>query len=134
VPTTYRRADDDVTALLQRVMREYHPDLHEAGVHVGVVVAHNPAGDAVKHGGDPAFATITVVSPKDRVSKAHDAELLLDGDKWADLREGQRVALLDHELSHLRLKKSWRKPVLDAVPKKFAEKWGRGTFEALLAL
>ena len=28
----------------------------------------------------------------------------------------------------------WRKPVLDAVPKKFAEKWGKGTFEALLAL
>jgi tripartite ATP-independent transporter DctP family solute receptor len=28
----------------------------------------------------------------------------------------------------------WRKPVLDTVPKQFAEKWGKGTFEALLAL
>ena len=28
----------------------------------------------------------------------------------------------------------WRKPVLDTVPKMFAEKWGKGTFEALLAL
>ena len=28
----------------------------------------------------------------------------------------------------------WRKPVLDSVPKMFAEKWGKGTFEALLAL
>ena len=28
----------------------------------------------------------------------------------------------------------WRKPVLDSVPKKFEEKWGKGTFEALLAL
>ena len=28
----------------------------------------------------------------------------------------------------------WRKPVLDSVPKLFAEKWGKGTFEALLAL
>ena len=29
---------------------------------------------------------------------------------------------------------AWRKPVLDAVPKQFAEKWGKGTFESLLAL
>ena len=28
----------------------------------------------------------------------------------------------------------WRKPVLDTVPKKYEEKWGKGTFEALLAL
>ena len=28
----------------------------------------------------------------------------------------------------------WRKPVLDSVPKKFEDKWGKGTFEALLAL
>lgn len=28
----------------------------------------------------------------------------------------------------------WRKPVLDTVPKKFEAKWGKGTFESLLAL
>ncbi len=28
----------------------------------------------------------------------------------------------------------WRKPVLDTVPKKFENKWGKGTFESLLAL
>ena len=28
----------------------------------------------------------------------------------------------------------WRKPVLDTVPKKFEAKWGKGAFEALLAL
>jgi tripartite ATP-independent transporter DctP family solute receptor len=28
----------------------------------------------------------------------------------------------------------WRKPVLDVVPKKFEEKWGKGTFDSLLAL
>jgi TRAP-type transport system periplasmic protein len=28
----------------------------------------------------------------------------------------------------------WRKPVLDTVPKLFAEKWGKGTFETLAAL
>jgi TRAP-type transport system periplasmic protein len=28
----------------------------------------------------------------------------------------------------------WRKPVLDTVPKKFEDKWGKGTFEALAAI
>ena len=28
----------------------------------------------------------------------------------------------------------WRKPVLDTVPKKFEDKWGKGVFESLLAL
>ena len=28
----------------------------------------------------------------------------------------------------------WRKPVLDTVPKKFEDKWGKGSFEALLKL
>ena len=28
----------------------------------------------------------------------------------------------------------WRKPVLDTVPKRFEERWGKGNFEALLAL
>jgi TRAP-type C4-dicarboxylate transport system substrate-binding protein len=29
---------------------------------------------------------------------------------------------------------AWRKPVLEQVPKKFEDKWGKGTFDALLAL
>ena len=29
---------------------------------------------------------------------------------------------------------AWRKPVLDKVPAQFADKWGKGTFDALLAL
>ncbi|HEY6133951.1 MAG TPA: sialic acid TRAP transporter substrate-binding protein SiaP [Rubrivivax sp.] len=29
---------------------------------------------------------------------------------------------------------AWRKPVLDKVPAQFADKWGKGTFESLLAL
>lgn len=112
MPTVYRKADDDVVTLLTAVMQGQHRDLFDAGVLVGVVVASNPDGDAVKHGGYPAFATIKVVSAKDRVSKGTDAELLIDEGKWEDLRPGQRRALIDHELSHLKLKKSWRSTVV----------------------
>jgi hypothetical protein len=112
MPTTYRTAPDDVVALLAAVMRKHHPDLATAGVLVGVIWAENPSGDAVKHHGDAAFATVKIVSPKDRVYKPYDAEMLVDGGKWDDLRPGQRAALLDHELAHVRLKKSWRSNVI----------------------
>ena len=114
MPTTYHRADDAIVVLLQRVMHEHHRDLHDAGVLVGVIACDNPDGDAVKHRGSPAFACVKLVGPADRVFKPYDAELRIDIGKWDDLRPGQRRALLDHELSHLRLKKSWRVPVLDA--------------------
>ena len=42
------------------------------------------------------------------------------------LRNADAKAHIDVEL--------WRKPVLDTVPKKFEDKWGKGVFEALLAL
>ncbi len=112
MPTTYRKADDKVVTLLTRALQKWHADLFEANVLIGVLMASNPDGDAVKHGGYPAFATIKVVSLKDRVSKGTDAEMLIDEGKWEDLRPGQQMALLDHELSHLKLKKSWRSQIL----------------------
>jgi hypothetical protein len=113
VPTSFGKADDDILQLLADVMREHHPDLADAGVRIGIVTAESDSGDAVKHHGSPAFATIKVVSLRDRVTKGTDAELLLDLAKWGQLRHRQRLALLDHELSHLKLKKSWRVNILD---------------------
>ena len=90
--TTYRKADDDIVELLATVMREHHPDLHEAGVWVGVVEAHNPDGDAVKHGGYPAFACVKIVSPRDRVSKGYDVEMLSGDRATAVVRAGSAGA------------------------------------------
>jgi len=101
MPTTYQRADPDVVRLLERVMKECHPRLQEAGVKVGVLFALNPDGDAVKHGGYPALAKIKPVALKDRVSKEWDAELIIDESAYRQLREEQRESLIDHELSHI---------------------------------
>lgn len=101
MPTIYQTADADVLNLLARVLADYHPRLAAADVRVGVLTAYNPDGDAVRHGGYAAFAAIKPVSAKDRVPKGYDAELVIDERKWAELHDEQRVALLDHELSHL---------------------------------
>lgn len=101
--TTYQLADDEVTDLLGEVINEHHKALAEAGVKVAVVMALNPDGPGIKHGGYPALAKIKVVSLRDRVTKSRDAELLIDEREWNELRHEHRLALLDHELSHLTL-------------------------------
>lgn len=103
MPTTYQHADDDILDLLAQVLRTHHPRLAEAGVKVGVTMAYNPDGPAIKHGGYEALACIKVVALKDRVRKRIEAEMFVDQSEWERLPEEQRVALLDHELSHIAL-------------------------------
>jgi hypothetical protein len=103
--TTYQKADDDVLELLGRAMTEYHPGLAAEGVAVGVLMAANPDGVPVKHGGYPALAKVSVVSLKDRVTKEIDAEIVVDELEFNKLRTAQRVAMFDHELTHLELKR-----------------------------
>lgn len=100
--TSYTVADSDVIDLLNRILREHHPDLAEAGVRVGVLMAFNPEGDAVRHSGYPALACVKVVSLKDRVTKGYDVEMLIDQSAWDDMRAQHRAALVDHELTHVR--------------------------------
>lgn len=101
MPTTYSLADPDVRNELASVMARYHERLYAAQVRVAVLMARNPDGPAVKHGGYPALATIKPLPLKDRVLKDADALLVIDEGEWYELKPAQRVALLDHELSHI---------------------------------
>jgi hypothetical protein len=100
MPTTYQKADDDVIEVLEAAL-DYHPKLAEARVKFGVLMADNGDEPAVKHGGYPALAKVRVVSLKDRVLKEVDAEILIDRHEWDGMQPAHRVALLDHELSHV---------------------------------
>lgn len=101
--TSYQKADENVLEVLDTAMGNWHRNLRLAGVKVGVLMAYNPDGDAVKHGGYPALATVKVVSLKDRVTKEIDAEVLIDEAAWRELHAEQRLSCLDHELQHLNL-------------------------------
>lgn len=70
---------------------------------IGLTFAKNDTGPAVRHGGYPALATVRVVPLRDRLRKDCDAEVTIDEDKWGGLTQAQQAALLDHEVSHLRL-------------------------------
>lgn len=100
--TTYDDADDDIMAVLAEQLRLHHPDLCECGAVIGVTVASNEKGPAVRHGGHAALATIKAISSKDKTKKKIDAEILIDLSEWHQLHPEQRAALIDHELLHLR--------------------------------
>lgn len=100
--TSYTKADSDVHDLVARIVAESHPDLREAGVRFGILMAYNPDGDAVKHAGYPALACVSVVSLKDRVTKGYDVEMLIDQQEWENMHALHRAALIDHELTHVR--------------------------------
>ncbi len=106
MPVIYSMPEPDDTALLARVQADWHKGLAGVEARVQILFASaDPADETpkapVKHGGYPARATIRVVPTKDRLVKGYDAEMLVDHDWWRDASEARKVALLDHELSHL---------------------------------
>lgn len=104
MPATYRAAGGDVVAVLAKVLKQYKPAFVREGVKIGILMAANPDGPAIKHGGYPAAAKVKVVPLRDRVSKAYDAEIVIDEEHWEDeLRAEHRLALLHHEVCHLDL-------------------------------
>lgn len=104
---TFFRAADDVTEILEEVKSKYHSELHNYKVRFGIlmVLSHKEGVPALTFKGHPAAATVHVVSLKDRVVKNYDVEILIDADHWKSSNEMQKRALLDHELSHVKLKK-----------------------------
>ena len=57
-----------------------------------------------------------------------DKELLSQEASLVSTLKGQGMTVVEAKVEE------WRKPVMLAVPKKFEERWGKGTFDALFAL
>jgi len=99
--TTYQLADEPVKKVVDEAVKSWHRRLKDMNVRLGVLVAANGDGPAVRHNGYPALATIRVTPLKDRVTKGFDAELLIDEREWNGMKSEHRLALCDHELTHL---------------------------------
>lgn len=111
----YDPAPPEVEELLERAMRQWHPELVDVGVTVTAKLAsptdkqmeeHDEAGKpghpvVVKWHGYAAVALIKVTKYDDRVDGLADARLVIDRLRWEDMNEKQHLALLDHELEHV---------------------------------
>lgn len=102
----------DVSDLVTQVMAEYHADLDNAGVTVGLLAqwpsegetdADDPGGSCLKLHGYPCAAVVKITPYRQRVQGVADAVITLDGGTWKGLARAEKVALIDHELTHLEL-------------------------------
>jgi hypothetical protein len=107
MPTTYKRADNTAEGCRDRMMEKFHPDLFKLAVNVDLLFAWNddPEKPAVTLGGYPCYAKVRIVGLKDRTLGHGDAEIIIDEAKWFRLSPAERDALMDHELTHLDLKR-----------------------------
>jgi hypothetical protein len=108
--STFKKCDKAVREMANEILCEFetHRPLLDAKVTIDLLFAYadrNEAGeraaDALSKGGVRALGIAKIITLKDRVAGRGDAEITLDGDWWADAKEQQRRALLDHELHHL---------------------------------
>lgn len=104
----YERAGKDVEEVIAKVLKQFHKDLVDLGVRISALMATpnknargESKGPAVKHGGYPCLATIKITKLNERVLGLADAIITIDAEAWEALPEGERKALIDHELEHL---------------------------------
>ena len=108
---TYSLAGDDASEVVKSVLDSYHAPLRDAELIVQVLWAFavndkngDAAGPALTHNGYPALAVFKILNLKDRTTRGADCEIVIDKVAWDELDERERVALIDHELTHCVLK------------------------------
>lgn len=108
----YDVAGKEVRQLMDDVIAKYQHCLAYAEVKIDVLMAidrsdfGDPTGQpALKLGGYPCAAIIKINPLKQRVLGLGDALITIDEYIWNDLTDEERMALLDHELEHLEVKR-----------------------------
>lgn len=109
MPTTYEKCDETVRELLVKLIGQYHSPLKEAGVSFDLVFASKTDKDdqpcaAIKLHGVAAAAKVKITSLEDRARGVADAKILIDRFDWDNATPQTRAAILDHELTHIKLK------------------------------
>lgn len=105
--TVYWKADASIVAFIDNVMEKYHQDLHINKVKIGTIMAMSSSEEttALKLHGYPVAAMVKIVPLKDRITKEYDVEMLVDAALWKESSIKRKTALIDHELSHLAVKR-----------------------------
>ncbi len=105
----YDKGTQAAVDAVAKVTHLYHPDLEEMKVTVQVLFAHKydkdgEAEPAMITRGHEVLAKISITNLQDRTRGIPDAKLVIDRVfGWARLSESRRLALIDHELTHLNL-------------------------------
>ena len=102
----YKPADDDVIAIMDRVIERHgmFAPIATHDVRVEILMAWSDKGAAVKVHGAPALASIKVVSGEERARGGPDLRIKIDSFRFGQLSARSREAVIAHELYHVRFK------------------------------
>lgn len=109
--TTYQPAPETIIQQAKRIIEKYHVRLIDAGVRIDYLMAHasvdektgEPVGPAIRGGGVPAWGYCRIINLRDRAKGMGDVEIALDGDHWNNIDQEQQDAIIDHELTHIKI-------------------------------
>ena len=101
----YSIANEEVNLTIQKVMKENHGDLHNAGVTITALIARSEEGPAIKVRGSEAAGCIRITKLAERTLGLGDALMTLDGERMDAWTSKRLQAVIDHELRHLMLAK-----------------------------
>ncbi|MHC4714463.1 MAG: putative metallopeptidase [Planctomycetota bacterium] len=107
----YTRAAAPMDRLVREVMHKHHKHLESEKIKIGTVFVETDADEtsgaappALTDRGMPCLAKIRLAPTRDRILHGCDAVLEIDSQEYDPLDSKVQWALIDHELTHLRLK------------------------------
>ena len=113
----YRKAPSDILERINATIDAFHPELATHEVTVAAQLCsptekeslkaekEGRAPQPLKLNGWPCHATVRKTNAQQRLGGMADALITLDALHWGTLDEAERIALLDHELTHLTVAK-----------------------------
>jgi hypothetical protein len=102
---SYSKCPKHVTDIVESLIEKFHPQLAHVKLAIDLLFVVSDAAYPVMAGGYPAYAVVRSVSVKDRVKGCGDAEIVIDKEKYEEMDDKERAALLDHELYHIEPKR-----------------------------
>lgn len=109
--STYRKAPE-LEPIAQPLLDKYYREVLDVKTRIDFLFAYGPVNDdgettgpAIKHHGVQAIGLCRIIGQRDRAKGMGDIEVTVDGDWWQTASIDQQVALLDHELNHIQLKR-----------------------------
>src|SRR5687768_14184556 len=94
----------DVHDRVNSLIALHHEDLNSVKLKVDLLFVSNDGdGPALTCHGWPALAVVRIIGAKDRAAGRGDAEIVIDRDYFVDAQEERKIAILDHELTHLKV-------------------------------
>lgn len=102
---TYEGAGPELNKMVKKIAGDYHKSL--GNITIATVICrrtdrHENEKNAIMTRGQEILAKIAITGLDDRVRGMADAKLTINGFTWDKLNDNQRLALLDHELQHLK--------------------------------